>query len=192
MTDTPIFDAEEFLEEKQKSFNLHFEFERITEKCGEKDGMPLYRSSDIVKIHVPTDIGHPEVVPCEPLEYAKRHPEAARKILGAYERWKTVQEQPMNGYPLKHIAGIPAVIQKSFEFLGILTAEQLISANDAVIGKVPNAGQYRDAVRKLMDVSEKKAEAAKLVKENAELLARVAALEKQAKIEVKPNTKEIN
>ena len=176
------------LHDPEADKHLFVEFETrpvLQEAESAKEGRPVYKDTDYIKICRPGD-KHDMVH--RPVWMDQMHRASDYYRFGRqYRAWKEGKAQEASGTPLSILADI-GIMTKSdvagFQHFNVRTAEQFVSMTDADAQKFPGFQQMKTAVQAYLSKSKESAPAARMAAELKErdlkLAEQKAALEQQA------------
>jgi len=151
-------------------FFLHPKQNQIKTK---EAGRPIFEDIPYIQIMQPGNKDSVKVAPATARD-KQRFPEHYRKFVARED------QEALEGTPLREWAGVTASQCKEFEFLNILTVEQLAAVSDSNGQGIMGLGFLKEKAAKFIENAKLGATAealAEMKAENASLLARLEALE---------------
>ena len=151
-------------------FFLHPKQNQIKTK---EAGRPIFEDIPYIQIMQPGNKDSVKVAPATARD-KQRFPEHYRKFVARED------QEALEGTPLREWAGVTASQCKEFEFLNILTVEQLAAVSDSNGQGIMGLGFLKEKAAKFLENAKLGATAealAEMKAENASLLERLEALE---------------
>lgn len=152
------------------------------EGASKREGRPIYRDVEMVKIQFPADRQRSLIRPAHAewkkykgtkVTYAERFPEQ-------YKRFKADEPQVVEGTPLKEAPFLSAAQRASLKALQVYTVEQLASLSGPALKNIGAGGLgMQQAAVGYLDTAKGTADVTRLADENAKLRATLEALQVQ-------------
>lgn len=152
------------------------------EGASKREGRPIYRDQELVKIQFPADRQRSLIRPAhaewkkiknQKVTYAERFPEQ-------YKRFKADEPQMVEGTPLKEAPFLTLAQRASLKALNVYTVEQLASLDGQPLKNIGGGGRaMQQAAVAYLDNAKGSADVTRLADENEKLRQTIEAMKAQ-------------
>lgn len=179
---TAEFDYTDFHKPRAGDEKLAISFFIKAKQDGEetqKQGRPIFKEHEFIRIMIPGDRGHIIVRPVNDGDRGRFRQQ--------YEHWKkTNGENALNGTPLEAWGILNLAQVEEFRYFGIRTIEQMADLRDDIAQKIPGTQGLKEKAKRAVEImageAPMKKMQAELAKRDEEMATLKQAIEDQARI----------